>query len=123
MNSGWPLIAGVLGTDKPVFDIIGESINIAARLQSTDIPSRIQISQSTYDLFASSDFNIELRGEVFLKGKRKTKAFLVKPVDADIGSYLSHSSLIMLDLIFDIFIRTLELEKQKNIITLIIIIQ
>jgi class 3 adenylate cyclase len=35
VNSGRPIIAGVLGTDKPVFDIIGDPINIAARLQST----------------------------------------------------------------------------------------
>ena len=82
VNTGGPLIAGVLGTDKPVFDIIGDPINIAARLQSTDIPNRVQISQSTYDLIASLDFNIEKRGEVFLKGKGKANAYLVMPTNA-----------------------------------------
>lgn len=81
MNSGGPLIAGVLGTDKPVFDIIGDPINIASRLQSTDIPGRIQISQSVYDLINGLDFNIEPRGEIYLKGKGTTNAFLVKPID------------------------------------------
>jgi len=78
VNSGGPLIAGVLGTDKPVFDIIGDPINVASRLQSTCISNSIQISQATYDLVKSQDFMIEKRGEVFLKGKGKTITYLVK---------------------------------------------
>ena len=77
INSGGPLLAGVLGTDKPVFDIIGDPINVAARLQTTDIPGKIQIPKSTYDLVSEEDFTIEERGEVFLKGKGKTMAYLV----------------------------------------------
>ena len=79
VNSGGPILAGVLGTDKPVFDIIGDPINVASRLQSTDIPGHIQIPQSTYDLIAGLDFGIEKRGEVFLKGKGQTMAYLVSP--------------------------------------------
>ena len=77
VNSGGPLIAGVLGTDKPIFDIIGDTINVASRLQSTDVPGMIQISQATHDLIRDQDFCIEERGEVFLKGKGKTMAYLV----------------------------------------------
>jgi len=58
VNTGGPLIAGVLGTDKPIFDIIGDPINIAARLQSTDLPGSIQISQNTYDLIKDKEFDI-----------------------------------------------------------------
>ncbi|KAK8835915.1 hypothetical protein M9Y10_040294 [Tritrichomonas musculus] len=79
INSGGPILAGVLGTDKPVFDIIGDPINVAARLQTTDIPGKIQIPKSTYDLICDLDFSIEERGEVFLKGKGKTIAYLVSP--------------------------------------------
>jgi len=79
VNTGGPLIAGVLGTDKPVFDIIGDPINVASRLQSTDVPGRIQISQDTYDLISTMDFSIEPRGEIFLKGKGKSQAYLVRP--------------------------------------------
>jgi len=79
VNSGGPLIAGVLGTDKPAFDIIGDPINIAARLQSADVPGRIQISQSTFDLISQLNFEIEERGEIFLKGKGKTMAYFVRP--------------------------------------------
>jgi class 3 adenylate cyclase len=79
INTGGPVIAGVLGTDKPVFDIIGDPINIAARLQSTSIPNRIQISESSYELMKNLDFQIEPRGEIWLKGKGKRPAFLVMP--------------------------------------------
>jgi len=79
INTGGPLIAGVLGTEKPLFDIIGDPINVAARLQSTCIPGLIQISQGTYDLIAGESFNIEQRGEVELKGKGKQMTYLIHP--------------------------------------------
>ena len=91
VNSGGPLIAGVLGTDKPVFDIIGDPINVAARLQSTDIPGKVQIPQSTYDLVSGMNFDIEERGEVFLKGKGKTFAYIVKPFNIFMAQMSSSS--------------------------------
>jgi len=90
INSGGPLIAGVLGTDRPVFDIIGDPINVAARLQSTDIPGRIQISQSTYDLIKELNFQVEQRGEVFLKGKGQTMTYFVSPLN-NLMTFLSSS--------------------------------
>jgi class 3 adenylate cyclase len=77
INTGGPLLAGVLGTDKPAFDIIGDPINVAARLQSTDIPGKIHISEDTHALVAALDFQIEYRGEVELKGKGKKRTYLV----------------------------------------------
>ena len=80
VNTGGPIIAGVLGTDKPAFDIIGDPINVASRLQSTSLPGRIQISQATKDLISGlNGLEIELRNEVFLKGKGKTQAYFVSP--------------------------------------------
>ncbi len=49
-NTGGRLIVDVFGTDKPLFDIINDSINIATLLQSIDISNNVQISQATYDL-------------------------------------------------------------------------
>ena len=80
VNTDGPLIAGVLGTDKPVFDIIGDPINVASRLQSTCIPMTVQISQMTYDAISGMSFNIEQRGEVELKGKGKKMAYIVRPI-------------------------------------------
>ncbi|OHT14492.1 Adenylate and Guanylate cyclase catalytic domain containing protein [Tritrichomonas foetus] len=81
INTDGPLIAGVLGTDKPVFDIIGDPINVAARLQSNGIPGTVQISQTTYEAINGMNFNIEERGLVMLKGKGKKMAYIVRPTD------------------------------------------
>jgi hypothetical protein len=78
LNS-FTILAGILGTDKPTFDIIGDPINIAARLQSTDLPGYIQISEDTRALIVDFDFTIAPRGEVMLKGKGKQRTYLVEP--------------------------------------------
>lgn len=77
INSGGPLIGGVLGSDKPTFDIIGDPINVAARLQSTDIPGKVQISENTRTLIQGLDFHIEERGKVYLKGKGDMMTYFV----------------------------------------------
>jgi class 3 adenylate cyclase len=64
VNTGGPIFAGVLGTDKSTFDIIGDPINIAARLQSTDIPGRVQLSEDTYNLVSDIPVLIEYRGKL-----------------------------------------------------------
>jgi PAS domain S-box-containing protein len=94
INSGGPILAGVLGTDRPTFDIIGDPINIAARLQSTDPPGKIHISEGTQSLIAGMDFPIEYRGETELKGKGKMKTFLIDPQgqpSAGIGGLLQNT--------------------------------
>lgn len=78
INTGGPLIAGVLGTKNPVFDIIGDPINVASRLQSTSEPGFIQISEETYNEVRECDFSIDKRGEVYLKGKGKRPTYEVK---------------------------------------------
>ncbi|EAY00327.1 Adenylate and Guanylate cyclase catalytic domain containing protein [Trichomonas vaginalis G3] len=77
INSGGPVIAGVLGTDKPVFDIIGDPINVAARLQTTCEINHVHISQATYDLVKGMNFELTQRGETFLKGKGKQMTYYV----------------------------------------------
>jgi PAS domain S-box-containing protein len=77
VNTDGPLIAGVLGTEKPLFDIIGDPINVAARLQSTCIPGHVQISLKTYELVKQGNYHIEQRGEIELKGKGKQMTYLV----------------------------------------------
>ena len=80
INTGGPIIAGVLGTDKPTFDIIGDPINVAARLQSTDIAGKVQISADTYELVSNLEVNFEKRNDVFLKGKGQCSTYLVSPL-------------------------------------------
>lgn len=78
INTDGPIIAGVLGTEKPLFDIIGDPINVASRLQSTCIPNLIQISEGTYQYVGDLDLKFEER-EIYLKGKGVRKTFLIYP--------------------------------------------
>jgi guanylate cyclase len=69
MNAGGPIIAGVLGNENRVFDIIGGAINIAARLQSTSLPDTIQMSVATQEFVANRRLALRRRDNVALKGK------------------------------------------------------
>jgi class 3 adenylate cyclase len=80
VNTGGPILAGVLETDQPAFDIISDSINVAARLHSTDVPGKVQILENTHSLVAAMDFQIEYRGEIELKGKGKKRKGLILSV-------------------------------------------
>jgi class 3 adenylate cyclase len=67
VNTGGPIIAGVLGSDSPAFDIIGDAINVASRLQSP--PDTVQISQATHDYRVKLNLPLQRRENVMLKGK------------------------------------------------------
>jgi adenylate cyclase len=67
INSG-PLIAGVIGKRKFVYDLWGDPVNIASRMESTGVPGKIQITRDTYELL-KSEFVCEPRGKIAVKGK------------------------------------------------------
>lgn len=69
INSG-PLVAGVIGTKKFVYDLWGDPVNVAARMESHSMPGKIQIGYSTYHLIRD-EFVCEPRGIVEVKGKGK----------------------------------------------------
>ncbi len=67
INSG-PLVAGVIGTTKFQYDIWGDTVNTASRVESSGEPGRIQISERTYELIKHT-FECVPRGLVEMKGK------------------------------------------------------
>ncbi len=69
INSG-PLVAGVIGTKKFVYDLWGDPVNVAARMESHSVPGKIQIGHETYHLI-HHEFICEPRGIVEVKGKGK----------------------------------------------------
>jgi class 3 adenylate cyclase len=62
------LVAGVIGQTRQVFDVWGDAVNIAARMESQGLPGRIQVSEATY-LQARGHFDFELRPGLAIKGK------------------------------------------------------
>jgi class 3 adenylate cyclase len=69
INTGGPIVAWVLGIDKPTFDILGPAICLAALMEHHGVPMNVHIPQSTYDLIQSDRFIIAERGDVEVKGK------------------------------------------------------
>ncbi len=69
INSG-ALVAGVIGTKKFVYDLWGDPVNVAARMESYGVPGKIQIGHATFQLI-HNEFICEPRGILEVKGKGK----------------------------------------------------
>ncbi|WP_437992370.1 adenylate/guanylate cyclase domain-containing protein [Sorangium sp. So ce145] len=73
INTG-PVIAGVIGKKKFSYDLWGDAVNVASRMESSGEPGRIQVSEASYSLLAR-DFLLEERGLVAIKGKGAMKTY------------------------------------------------
>jgi adenylate cyclase len=63
-----PAVAGVIGIKKFFYDVWGDTVNTASRMESSGMPGRIQISKQTAEVL-NGEFIVEERGQVELKGK------------------------------------------------------
>jgi len=78
MNTG-PIVAGVVGTKKFAYDIWGDSVNVASRMETMSSAGKINISESTYDL-VKDVYECEYRGEIDVKNKGMMKMYFVNSV-------------------------------------------
>ena len=69
--------AGVIGTTKLYYDIWGDAVNIASRMDSTGMPGRIQVSSACATVL-NRRYELERRGQVFVKGKDNMDVYLLK---------------------------------------------
>uniref|UniRef100_A0A672HSI6 Adenylate cyclase type 8 n=1 Tax=Salarias fasciatus TaxID=181472 RepID=A0A672HSI6_SALFA len=74
-----PVVAGVIGTTKPQYDIWGSTVNLASRMDSTGVSGRIQVPEATRRILTEWGFVLELRGEIFVKGVSWTVLYI--PLD------------------------------------------
>ncbi|OBA90827.1 adenylate cyclase [Mycolicibacterium mucogenicum] len=63
-----PVVAGVVGARKFFYDVWGDAVNVAARMETTDVEGRIQVPQNVYERLKDA-FVLEARGAVEVKGK------------------------------------------------------
>jgi len=78
INSG-PLIGGVIGKKKFLYDVWGDTVNVASRMESSGVPGRVNISRSTY-LLVKNHFECEYRGKIVAKNKGRIEMYFVNAV-------------------------------------------
>jgi class 3 adenylate cyclase len=75
LNSG-PVTAGVIGASKFIYDLWGDTVNLASRMESTGVPGEIQVTRSVYERLKDR-FQMDCRGMVQVKGKGEIEAWLL----------------------------------------------
>ena len=70
------VVAGVVGKKKFTYDVWGDTVNIAQRMEASGVPGKVNISAHTYHLI-KDQFTCEYRGKVDAKGKGEIDMYFV----------------------------------------------
>ncbi len=68
INTGGPVVAAVIGIKKFAYDVWGDTVNIASRMESQGVPGKIQVTAATYEILQDK-YLFEQRGEISVKGR------------------------------------------------------
>jgi class 3 adenylate cyclase len=73
------VVGGVIGQKRILFDLWGDTVNLASRMESSGVPGRIQVAASTWDLLRdSSAYSFEAREPIEVKGLGKLTTYLLR---------------------------------------------
>lgn len=89
INHG-PVIAGVIGAQKPQYDIWGNTVNVASRMDSTGVLDKIQVTEETSIILQTLGYTCTCRGIINVKGKGDLKTYFV---NTEMSRSLSQSNL------------------------------
>ncbi|XP_076839888.1 adenylate cyclase type 6 isoform X2 [Brachyhypopomus gauderio] len=76
LNIG-PVVAGVIGARKPQYDIWGNTVNVASRMDSTGVPDCIQVTTDLHQVLVNKGYQLECRGMVKVKGKGEMTTYFL----------------------------------------------
>ncbi|XP_044313699.1 adenylate cyclase type 2 isoform X2 [Drosophila rhopaloa] len=77
LNHG-PVIAGVIGAQKPQYDIWSNTVNVASRMDSCGVMGRLQTTENTAKILMAAGYECECRGLTYVKGKGNLVTYFVK---------------------------------------------
>jgi adenylate cyclase len=80
-----PVVAGVIGRRKFIYDVWGDTVNMASRMESTGVPGRIQVTRQVADRLGSG-FRCERRGTIEVKGIGRTPTWFLVGRTASAGA-------------------------------------
>ncbi|XP_055643099.1 adenylate cyclase type 6 isoform X2 [Toxorhynchites rutilus septentrionalis] len=72
-----PVVAGVIGTRKPQYDIWGNAVNVASRMDSTGVMDHIQVTEDVFEAVKDKTYNLTCRGTINVKGKGTMVTYLM----------------------------------------------
>ncbi len=78
MSPRAPSACGVIGRHKFAYDLWGDTVNTASRMESHGLPGRIQVGEGAYQRLRAGH-RFEDRGEIEVKGKGRIRAYLLIP--------------------------------------------
>ncbi|KAJ8290923.1 hypothetical protein GJAV_G00019230 [Gymnothorax javanicus] len=93
LNKG-AVLAGVIGARKPHYDIWGNTVNVASRMESTGVMGNIQVVEDCYAVLKEYGFRFVRRGPIFVKGKGELLTFFLKGREKQ-GSFINGSSVTL----------------------------
>jgi len=73
-------VAGVIGESKFAYDLWGDAVNTASRMESHGLPGKIQVSEDFKNALNATDFHFEERGELEVKGKGVMKTYFLTEI-------------------------------------------
>ncbi|KAM9501193.1 adenylate cyclase type 1b [Clarias gariepinus] len=79
-----PVVAGVIGARRPQYDIWGNTVNVASRMDSTGVPGKIQVTEEVHRLL-QNDYDLVCRGNISVKGKGQMVTYFLEGRSQDAG--------------------------------------
>jgi hypothetical protein len=77
LNTGGPLVAGIISLKQPTFQLIGPPVDLAEQMKATGLPGVIHVTRYVYELVYSHNFNVSERGDTKISGGRSLRTYLI----------------------------------------------